>query len=212
MAASLSALAERDRMVDAFRVRDGYMGCNTAGDALEAVPAANPDLRIALVVYADRAPIVKGFVDGLKPEALNDVMDGGTCVSYKDYYDGDIGLVSNVDNHDPTGDSGVDALFIDFGAYDRAVLDVLFDANLPDGADWNYLDATLPMEIPSTDDAVVARFETCPRTLRTRSTTSATETTTNATLARAQQTNAAARVARYTTETRFDHQRARTKP
>ena len=153
------ALAERDRMVDAFRVRDGYMGCNTAGDALEAVPAANPDLRIALVVYADRAPIVKGFVDGLKPEALNDVMDGGTCVSYKDYYDGDIGLVSNVDNHDPTGDSGVDALFIDFGAYDRAVLDVLFDANLPDGADWNYLDATLPMEIPSTDDAVVAQFE-----------------------------------------------------
>ncbi|MGB8223151.1 MAG: glycoside hydrolase family 3 N-terminal domain-containing protein, partial [Polyangiales bacterium] len=68
------ALLERNRVVDAFRVRDGYMGCNAGGTALEAVPAANPDLRIALVLYADRAAIVKGFVDGLKPEALNDVM------------------------------------------------------------------------------------------------------------------------------------------
>jgi beta-glucosidase len=154
-----SALLERDRVVDAFRVRDGYMGCNAGNTALEPVAAANPDLRIVLVVYADRAPIVKGFVDGLIPEALNDVMDAGTCVSYKDYYDGEIGLVSNVANHDPTGNSGVDALFIDFGAYDRAVLDVLFDVNLPVDADWDYLDATLPMEIPSTDDAVVAQFE-----------------------------------------------------
>lgn len=157
-----NALLERDRVVDAFRVRDGYNGCNLAGDALEAVPAANPDLRIVLVVYADRAPIVKGFVDGLKPEALDDVLDNGTCVSYKDYYDGsseESALVANVDNHDPAGASGVEALFIDFGAYDRAVLDVLFDVNLPDGADWDYLDARLPMEIPSTDAAVEAQYE-----------------------------------------------------
>jgi beta-glucosidase len=156
------ALLERNRVVDAFRVRDGYMGCNATNTALQAVAAANPSLRIALVVYADRAPIVKGFVDGLKPEALNDVMDGATCVSYKDYYDGEIGLVSNVDNHDPAGERGVDALFIDFGAYDRAVLDVLFNVNLPEGVDWDYLDARLPMEIPSTDEAVEAQFEDVP--------------------------------------------------
>jgi beta-glucosidase len=158
------ALLERNRVVDAFRVRDGYMGCNAGGTALEAVPAANPDLRIALVLYADRAAIVKGFVDGLKPEALNDVMDGGTCVSYKDYYNGtsdDRALVANVENHDPAGNSGVDALFVDFGAYDRAVLDVLFNVNLPDGVD-AYLQARLPMEIPSTDAAVAAQFEDVP--------------------------------------------------
>lgn len=159
------ALGERNQVVDLFRVRDGYMGCNLAGDALEAVPAANPDLKIVLVVYADRQPIVKAFVDGLMPEALNDVMDGGECVSYQDYYDGssaDRALTSNVDNHDPDGESGVDALLIDFGAYDRAVLDVLFDVNLPEEADWNYLDARLPFEIPSTDAAVDAQFEDVP--------------------------------------------------
>ena len=53
-------------------------------------------------------------------------------------------------------------MFIDFGAYDRAVLDVLFNVNLPDGADWDYLDATLSFEIPSSDAEVEAQFEDVP--------------------------------------------------
>ena len=43
---------------------------------------------------------------------------------------------------------------------DRAVLDVLFNVNLPEGK--TYLTARLPMEIPSSDAAVEAQFEDVP--------------------------------------------------
>jgi hypothetical protein len=59
----------------------------------------------------------------------------------------------------PVG-GGVDALLMDFGSYDRAVLDFLFNKNVPTGV--TYGSARLPMEMPSTDSEVAAQFEDVP--------------------------------------------------
>ena len=56
--------------------------------------------------------------------------------------------------------AGVNALLVEFGAIDRAVLDVVFNANPI--ADYPYSRARLPVEIPSSDAAVHAQFEDVP--------------------------------------------------
>jgi hypothetical protein len=137
-----ASIQDRNRVLDALRVRDGYT--DSDGDA---VAASNPDLRIALVMYMDRPGIVEPFIQGMA--TLDETL--GEPGSYP--------LVSDVANHDPQGDAGVDAFLVDFGATDRALLDVLFDVN-HNGVE--YLQARLPMELPSSDEAVEAQYEDLP--------------------------------------------------
>ena len=54
----------------------------------------------------------------------------------------------------------MDALLADFGAWDRAVLDFVFNKNVPAG--FTYGSARLPFEIPNSDAAVRAQFEDVP--------------------------------------------------
>jgi hypothetical protein len=56
--------------------------------------------------------------------------------------------------------TGVDAFLADFGAWDRAVLDFVFNKNAPTG--FTYGSARLPVEIPASDAAVRAQFEDVP--------------------------------------------------
>jgi beta-glucosidase len=60
----------------------------------------------------------------------------------------------------PTAHVGVDTVVGDFGAYDRAILDFVFNRNPITG--WTYGAARLPIEIPSSDAAVDAQFEDVP--------------------------------------------------
>jgi hypothetical protein len=60
----------------------------------------------------------------------------------------------------PTAHVGADTILVEFGAYDRAVLDFIFRRNLIAG--WTYGAARLPMEIPSSDAAVDAQLEDVP--------------------------------------------------
>jgi beta-glucosidase len=137
------ALRDRDRVLRAFRVRDGYT--DSTG---EPVAATNPDLKIVLVMHMDRPGIVEPFIQGM---ATLDELPG---------VPGSFPLVSDPANIDPTGLSGVDAFLVEFGAYDRAVLDFLFNVDVPEG--WTYGRARLPMEIPRSDAAVEAQFEDVP--------------------------------------------------
>lgn len=136
-----AALQDRNRVIDALRVRDGYTNCTGT-----YIPPTNPDLRIVLVMMMDRPGIVEPFVQGLLS------LDEPSCT---DTYP----LVHVVANHDPSGQSGVDAFMVDFGASDRALLDVLFDVN---EGDLGYLEARLPMELPRSDAAVEAQYEDLP--------------------------------------------------
>lgn len=138
-----ASIKDRNRVLDVLRVRDGY----TDADG-NAVAAANPDLRIVLVMHMDRPGIVEPFIKGLL--TLDEL--SGEPGSYP--------LVADPANTDPTGLTGVDAFLVEFGAFDRAVLDVIFNQNAPDG--WTYGSAILPMEIPSSDAAVEAQFEDVP--------------------------------------------------
>jgi beta-glucosidase len=138
-----TALVDRNKVIDAFRVRDGYR--NSAG---EAVPAARPTLKIVLVLSMSRPSIVRPFVNGL------------TTLDETPGQPGSYPLVSNPANIRTDGLGGVDAFLVDFGAFDRAVLDFLFNANEPPG--WKYGTARLPLEIPSSDPEVEAQFEDLP--------------------------------------------------
>jgi hypothetical protein len=60
----------------------------------------------------------------------------------------------------PTAHVGVDSIVGDFGAYDRAILDFVFNRNPIAG--WTYGAARLPIEIPSSDAAVEAQLEDVP--------------------------------------------------
>ncbi|TNF27280.1 MAG: hypothetical protein EP329_19710 [Deltaproteobacteria bacterium] len=141
-----AAIRDRNRVIDAFRVRDGY----TDADG-NAVAATNPDLRIVLVMHMDRPGIVKPFVNGL------------TTLDERPGEAGSYPLVSDEANIDQTGLSGADAFLVEFGAIDRAVLDFLFNQNIPtDPEGYEYGLAILPMEIPSSDAAVEAQFEDVP--------------------------------------------------
>lgn len=138
-----AAITDRNRVIDALRVRDGYTTSNGT-----AVAPANPDLRIIVVMHMDRPGIVEPFIQGLT--TLDETP--GVPNSYP--------LVSDTANHDTTGRTGIDGFLVEFGAFDRAVLDFLFNTNQIEG--WTYGSAVLPMELPSTDEAVAAQYEDVP--------------------------------------------------
>lgn len=141
-----AAVKDRNKVIDLLRVRDGYT--NAAGTF---VAATRPNLKIILVMHMDRPGIVKPFINGLT--TLDETL--GQPGSYP--------LVSNPANIRADGLGGVDAFLVDFGAIDRAVLDVLFNVNLPtEPAGYVYGQARLPMEIPSSDADVEAQFEDVP--------------------------------------------------
>jgi hypothetical protein len=139
-----AAAASKKKVLDAFRVRDGYV--NAAG---EAVAAAKPTLKIVLVQQTTRPGIVRPFIQGLV--SLDEL--SGQPGSYPS--------VSDESNIVQTGTlRGVDAFLADFGAWDRAVLDFVFNKNAPAGV--TYGSARLPVEIPASDAAVRAQYEDVP--------------------------------------------------
>jgi len=139
-----AAAASKKKVLDALRARDGYV--NSAGTP---VAATNPTLKIVLVQQTTRPGIVRPFVVGLV--SLNELP--GQAGSYPS--------VSDEANINQTATfTGVDALLADFGAYDRAVLDFVFNKNVPTG--FTYGTARLPHEIPSSDAAVRAQLEDMP--------------------------------------------------
>ncbi len=141
-----AAVKEAHKVIDLLRVRDGYTDSTGA-----VIPAANPNLKIVLVVHYDRPGIVKPFVNGLV--SLNETL--GTAGSYP--------LVSNNANIRADGLGGVDVVMAEFGAYDRAVLDVLFNKHVPTTpANYVYGTARMPIETPSSDAEVDAQFEDVP--------------------------------------------------
>ncbi|MDP1829031.1 MAG: glycoside hydrolase family 3 N-terminal domain-containing protein [Archangium sp.] len=140
------AMRDRNKIIDLLRVRDGFTMWNGT-----VVPAANPNLKIILVMHMDRPGIVKPFVNGLTN--LNELP--GVEGSYP--------LVSDPANTRADGLGGVDAFLVEFGAHDRAVLDVLFNKNVPTTpAGYAYGQSRLPMEIPGTDQEVKDQFEDLP--------------------------------------------------
>ena len=99
-------------------------------------------------MHFDRPGIVEPFIKGL----VNLDEQPGVPGSYP--------LVSDPANTNPAANTGVDAFVVEFGAVDRAVLDVLFNKNPIEG--FPYFRARLPMELPSTDEAVEENFEDVP--------------------------------------------------
>lgn len=141
-----NSIVDRNRVIDAFRVRDGYTDYEG-----NAVAATNPNLRIVLIMHFDRPGIVKPFINGLT--TLDELP--GEAGSYP--------LVSDEANIEQGGGKGVDAFLVEFGAIDRAVLDFVFNQNVPTSPEgYRYGEAVLPMEIPSSDAAVEAQFEDVP--------------------------------------------------
>jgi beta-glucosidase len=140
------AMKDRNRVIDLLRIRDGY----TKSDGTQ-VAAANPSLKIVLVMHMDRPGIVKPFIMGLTS------LDETTGVP------GSYPLVSKEANISQVGVGGVDAFLVEFGAFDRAVLDVVFNKNVPTSpTGYAYGQARLPMEIPSSDAEVAAQYEDVP--------------------------------------------------
>jgi beta-glucosidase len=139
-----AAAASKKKVIDALRVRDGY----TTSDGT-VVPPAKPTLKIVLVQQSTRPGIVRPFIHGLV--SLNEL--AGQPASYPS--------VSDEANINQTASlTGVDAFLADFGAWDRAVLDFVFNKNVPAG--FTYGSARLPIEIPSSDAAVRAQYEDVP--------------------------------------------------
>ena len=133
------------QVIDLLRVRDGYT--NSAG---VHVAAANPTLKIILVMYAARPGILEPFMRGLT--TLDET--AGVAGSYP--------LVSNPANLLAAGGKGVDGVLVEFGAYDRAVLDVVFNKNVPTSPVGYKYGGALPTEFPSSDSDVNAQFEDVP--------------------------------------------------
>jgi hypothetical protein len=140
-----AAIKDRNKVIDLLRIRDGYT--DSTGTA---VPAANPKLKIILVMHMDRLGIVQPFISGLK------TLDETASVP------GSYPTVSNTANLSTTGLQGVDAFLVDFGAFDRAVLDVLFNKNVPVTPTGYVYGGRLPMEIPRSDSEVNAQYEDVP--------------------------------------------------
>lgn len=151
-----AAVRDRNRVIDAFRIRDGY----TRADGTFVEPV-NPNLKIVLVMNMDRPSIVKPFIHGLK--TLDELP--GEPGSYPMVSDENNVNQSIVTQTVEGAHAGVDAFLVDFGAYDRAILDFLFNQNVPPGVDRHGL-ARLPMEIPSTDAEVEAQYEDLPADTR----------------------------------------------
>ena len=146
------SIMDRNRIINAMRVRDGY----TRSDGT-VVAASNPKLKIVVVMHMWRPGIVKPFINGLK--TLDETL--GQASSYP--------LVSQESNINPSvvattvpgAHAGIDGFLVDFGAFDRAVLDFVFNKNIPANVT-NHGLARLPMEIPSTDAEVTAQYEDVP--------------------------------------------------
>jgi hypothetical protein len=143
-----TSLGYKQKVLDAFRVRDGYKKSDGT-----PVAATNPTLKIVLVVGVSRPPIVRGFVQGLV--SLDEL--SGVPGSYPSMSD-EANIRQTGLTYPPGG--GVDALLMEFGTVDRAVLDFVFNTNVPTGV--TYGAARLPMEIPSTDAEVKAQYEDLP--------------------------------------------------
>jgi hypothetical protein len=140
---------DRNKVIDLFRIRDGYVDSTGA-----VIDAANPELKIVVVMHMDRPSIVKPFISGLN--TLDELP--GDPGSYP--------LVSDEANIRADGLGGVDAFLVDFGAFDRAVLDVVFNLNVPTVPDGYRYGATLPVEIASSDLAIEEQFEDLPADTR----------------------------------------------
>jgi beta-glucosidase len=139
-----SAAASKKKLLDALRARDGYV--NSAG---VTVAATNPTLKIILDQETNRPGIIRPFVVGLV--SLNET--AGVAGSYPSVSDeANINQTANL--------TGVDGVLADFGAWDRAILDFVFNKNVPAG--YTYGTARLPVEIPASDSAVRAQFEDVP--------------------------------------------------
>jgi beta-glucosidase len=138
-----SAAASKRKVIDLFRARDGYRLSDGT-----LVAAINPTLQIILVMNQTRPGIVRPFINGLV--SLDE--QAGVPGSYPS--------VSDEANIRGAGGGGVDAFLVEFGAFDRALLDVLFNVNAPVGV--AYGSARLPMQIPANDDQVKAQAEDLP--------------------------------------------------
>lgn len=140
------AVNDAHKVIDLLRIRDGYRDSTGA-----TVAATNPTLKIVLVMHMDRPGIVRPFINGLV--SLDET--AGVAGSYP--------MVSNEGNTRTDGKGGVDAFLVDFGAYDRALLELLFNTNVPTTpTGYAYGQSRLPMEIPSSDGEVEAQFEDVP--------------------------------------------------
>lgn len=140
-----AAIKDRNKVIDLLRIRDGYT--DSTGTT---VAATNPNLKIVLVMHMDRPGIVKPFVNGLK--TLDETL--GVPGSYPS--------ISDAANQSTTGLNGVDGFLVEFGAFDRAVLDVLFNKNVPTTPTGYVYGGRLPMEIPSSDRDVEEQYEDMP--------------------------------------------------
>jgi hypothetical protein len=148
-----AAHASKKKVLDALRVRDGYV--DAAGTP---IAATKPTLKIVLVQQTTRPAIVKPFIQGMKTlnERAGCNYSGTDDQKYLCYPV--ISDEANIVQAPPF--NGVDAFLADFGAWDRAVLDFVFNKNVPAG--FPYGTARLPIEIPSTDAAVRAQYEDVP--------------------------------------------------
>ncbi|MFT3917091.1 MAG: glycoside hydrolase family 3 N-terminal domain-containing protein [Anaeromyxobacteraceae bacterium] len=136
-----AAAASKKKVLDAFRARDGYK----KSDGTQVLPT-NATLKIILVQQTTRPGIVRPFIVGLV--SLDEL--AGQAGSYPSVSDeANINQLATF--------TGVDAFLADFGAYDRAVLDFVFNKNVPTG--FTYGSARLPMELPSSDAAVRGQLE-----------------------------------------------------
>lgn len=138
-----NAVKEVRKVIDLLRLRDGYTDSTGA-----VIAPVNPTLKIVLVVHMDRAAIFKPFLNGLT------TLDETTGLP------GSYPLVSNNAIIRADGLGGIDVLVAEFGAFDRAVLDVLFNKNVPTTpTGYVYGTARMPFETPSSDSDVNAQYE-----------------------------------------------------
>jgi beta-glucosidase len=148
------AVKDAQKVIDLFRARDGYK--DSTGTV---VPATNPTLKIVLVMHMDRPSPVKAFVNGMKSiDELSGVPGSYPSVSAQTNINP--AAVSATVYTPAEAHAGVDSFLVEFGAYDRALLDVLFAKNPIAG--WTYGMARLPVEIPSSEEEVMAQFEDVP--------------------------------------------------
>jgi beta-glucosidase len=147
-----AAIKDRNKVIDLFRIRDGY----TMADGTVVAPV-NPSLKIVLVVHLDRPAILKPWVNGLT--TLNEVSGADSYPLVSDEANVNQTVVTS-ETASAKAHVGADTILVEFGAYDRAVLDFMFKKNAITG--WTYGAARMPVELPSNDAAVAAQFEDVP--------------------------------------------------
>ncbi|MFO0581986.1 MAG: glycoside hydrolase family 3 N-terminal domain-containing protein [Anaeromyxobacter sp.] len=157
------AVKDAQKVIDLFRIRDGYKKADGT-----VVPAAKATLRIVLVMHMDRPSPVTPFINGLKTldERVGCDPAGSDAAKELCYP-----VVSDDANVNPvavttttaTAHAGVDTFLVEFGAYDRAVLDFIFNKNVPTNpAGYAYGAARLPVEFPRNEKAVNEQYEDMP--------------------------------------------------